>query len=107
MRTTLTEHWNLAVRRDHGRRVTEDTLQIRLVDGVVDASAPSSFHDPQYCFCSVRQRGLETAASRHVAEPFAVERWIPLAMRELHVLRIAAATRISQKRDGVGQDLLA
>src|SRR5262245_41496078 len=107
MRTTLTEHGNLAVRRDHGRRVAKNPLQILLVDGVIDASAPSSLDKPENRLRRVRPRRLETTAFRHVAEPFAVERWIPCAARELHVLRIAAATGISQERDRIGQNLCA
>ena len=69
----------------------QDALQILLVDGVEDAEAAALLDDPQRRLRGVLDRRLEAAPVRDVAEPLAGERRVPLAARELHVLRIAAA----------------
>src|SRR4029077_5211626 len=91
MRVRLAEDWDLAVRADHRRRVAENPLQILFVDRVEDAGAAALLDDPENRLGRVVDRRLEAARFGDVAEPLAVERVIPVAARQLHVVRIAAA----------------
>ena len=61
------------------------------LDRVEDAGAAALLDDPQRRLRGVLDGRLEAAALGHVAEPLAVQRVIPVAARELDVLRIAAA----------------
>src|SRR6185503_13825631 len=97
VRARLAEDRHLAVGSDHRRRVAEDALQILLVDGVEDAAAAALLDQPQRRRRRVLDRRLEAARLRHLAEPLAGERRIPLAPRQLHVVRIAAAALLEDQ----------
>src|SRR5262245_47327961 len=90
MRVRLAEDRHLPIRPDHRRRMPEDSLQIVLVDRVEDSLAAALLDDPQHGLGGIVDGRVEAASLRHVAETLAVERVIPIAARELYVLRIAA-----------------
>ena len=91
MRARLAEDRHLPVGPDHRRRMAEDALQILLVDRVVDARAAALLDDPQRRLGGVLDRRLQAAPLRDLAKTLAGERRIPVAARQLHVVRIAAA----------------
>ena len=70
----------------------QDALQILFADRVEDAlAAAASRRSTAPSRRRSRSSARQAAALGHVAEPLAGERRIPVAARELHVLRIAAA----------------
>ena len=77
--------------------MTKDALEIVFVDRVEDAAAAALLDDPQHRLGGVVDRRLEAAALRDVAEALAVERMIPVAARQLHVVRIAAAALLGDE----------
>src|SRR5207247_4607385 len=101
------EYRHLPIGSDHRRRLTQDPLQILLVDGVEDPRAAALLDDPERRVGGVLDGRVETAAFRDVAEPLAIERVIPIAPRELDVLRIAAAAFLADEPRGLLHDFSA
>src|SRR5207247_8205206 len=89
--TGLAEDRHFAVRSNHRRRVPQDALEIVFVDRMEDPLTAALLDDPEHGVGCVLDGRVEAAPFRHVAETLAGERFVPLATRELHVLRIAAA----------------
>ena len=79
----------------------EDPLQILLVDRVEDAGAAALLDEPQRGLGGVLDGRREPAPLRDVAEAFPVERVVPSAARNLHVLRIAAAALVHDQPRGL------
>src|SRR5262249_4776045 len=75
----------------------EDALQVVLVDCVEDRRAAALLDNPQRRLGGVLDGRIEAAPLGHVAEALAVERVVPLAARQLHVLRIAAAALLANE----------
>ena len=107
VRAGLAENRHLAVGCDHRRGMPQDALQILFVDRVEDAAAAALLDDPQHRLGRVLDRRLEAAALGDVAEALAVERMIPVAARQLHVVRIAAAALLADEPRGLLAQLVA
>src|SRR5688572_27431849 len=100
----LSEHRNLAVRRDHRHRMLEDALQILLADGMEDALRAPAFHNPQRRLGGVLERDWKTATLGDLRQVLARERRIELATRDDDIFRIAAAAFVPNDRQRLGLD---
>ena len=107
VRTGLTENRDLAVRSDHRIRVLQDALEIVLVDRVENPLAASLLDDPERGLGGVLDCRFEAATLRHFAEPLPGQGWIPVAARELDILRIASPAFVVDEANGLAADFRA